>query len=175
MLAKKAGAALLDINKVAEALKLYSGVDGQDGAKIVRLKELEAELSAAIKAERRSVIVEGHLGCEMRLPVQRVAVLRCEPKKLRERLEKRGYPAAKISQNALCEALDYCTVLSEKNYGKRKVWEIDTTGKTLAQVASACKSIFLGKKVKKSRASFPDALAREAISGGEIRKMRGLL
>lgn len=175
LLAKKSGAALVDINKTVNVLKLYSEVDETDGAKVVRLKELESELSAAIKSEKRSLIVEGHLGCEIKLPVQKVIVLRCEPKILRQRLASRNYPAEKLASNALSEALDYCTVLSEKNYGKKKVWEIDTTTKTPSEVASLCEKIMAGKKTKKEQVSFPDALMREAISGEKIRRMKQLL
>jgi adenylate kinase len=171
LLSQKTGAALIDINKLVNTLSLYSHVDEADGAKVVRLPELESELSAAIKSEKRSVIVEGHLGCEMRLPVSKVIVLRCEPKILRQRLAGRNYSPEKISENALSEALDYCTVLSEKKYGKAKVWEIDTTEKTPKQVAGECEKIMSGKMSKKPRSvSFPDALIREAITGEKIRK-----
>ena len=168
-ISKKSGAFLLEINELAELLGLYSHTDESDGAKVVRLPELARELSAAIKAEKKSVISEGHLGCEMKLPVQKVIVLRCDPKELRQRLASRNYPAAKLSQNALSEALDYCTVQSEKQYGAKKVWEIDTTGKTLAQVQKTAEAIISGKTKKHARVSFPDALMREAITGERIR------
>ena len=172
LLSQKLGIPLLDISKLAIALGLYSHTDGEDGAKVVRLKELQGELSSAIKAERRGIIAEGHLGCEMELPVSLVIVLRCEPKTLRERLSGRDYPAAKISANALSEALDYCTVLSEKNFGKRKVWEIDTTQRAPEEVAAEAEKIISGKARKKPKSiSWPDALLREAINGEKIRKM----
>ena len=93
-ISKKSGAFLLEINELAELLGLYTHTDPQDGAKVVRLPELARELTAAIKAERKSVIAEGHLGCEMKLPVQKVIVLRCDPRELRARLAPRNYPAA---------------------------------------------------------------------------------
>jgi len=173
LLLEKGDFALLDINKLANALSLYSHTDETDGAKVVKLPELEEELSSAIRAEARSIIVEGHLGCEMKLPVSKVIVLRCEPKVLRARLSSRGYPPAKVSENALSEALDYCAVLSEKKYGAKKVWEIDTTEKTPAQVAIEAAKIISGKQRKKSHVSFPDALVREAITGEKIRKALG--
>ena len=171
LLSGKLGIPLLDINKLVSALGLYSSVDEQDGAKVVRLKALESELSAAIKAEKRGIIAEGHLGCEMRLPVSKVFVLRCEPGELRRRLAPRGYLPEKVASNALSEALDYCTVLSEKNFGKRKVWEIDTTKKTAAQAASEIEKVLSGKTRKKAKISWPDALMREAISGEKIREI----
>jgi len=174
MLAQKTGDELIDINKLAEVLDLYSGTDEDDGSKVVRLQELERELSSTIKSEKPGVVVEGHLGCEVKLPVQKVIVLRCDPKVLRQRLSARNYPAEKVASNALSEALDYCTVLSEKNYGKRKVWEIDTTRRTPIEVASLCEKILTGKKMKKESVSFPEALMREAIPGEKLRKIRKL-
>ena len=172
-LCEKTGAFLLEINELAELLGLYTHTDPKDGAKVVRLGELARELSAAIKAEKKSVIAEGHLGCEMKLPVQKVLVLRCDPRELRARLATRNYPAAKLSQNALSEALDYCTVQSEKQYGSRKVWEIDTTGKAPAQVQKEAEAIISGKTKMHARISFPDALMREAITGEKIQKIFG--
>jgi SpoVK/Ycf46/Vps4 family AAA+-type ATPase len=43
-LAKKSRAALIDINKLVDVLRLYSFVDKKDKAKVVRLAELEREL-----------------------------------------------------------------------------------------------------------------------------------
>jgi adenylate kinase len=172
-LCKKSGAAPLEINELAELLGLYSRTDPADDAKVVRLPELSRELSAAIKSEKKSIVAEGHLGCEMKLPVQKVIVLRCEPKELRQRLAFRNYSHHKLSQNALSVALDYCTVQSEKHYGARKVWEIDTTGKTPAQVQRKAEAIISGKEKKRARVSFPDALMREAITGEKIQKIFG--
>jgi adenylate kinase len=172
--AAKSGAAILEINKLAQLLGLYSHTDEKDGAKVVLLGKLESEASQAIEAESNPLIVEGHLGCEMRLPVSKVIVLRCEPGILRARLASRRYPPAKLASNALSEALDYCTVLSEKNYGKRKVWEIDTTAMAPEEVAFECGRIISGKRKKKGKAiSFQDALLREAVSGERIRNAIG--
>jgi len=168
-LSKKMGCALLDINKIVKVARLYSGVDEEDGAQVVLLPELEKELRAAIKAEKRSIIVEGHLGCEMKLPVQKVLVLRCEPKELRARLAPRGYSPKKLASNALSEALDYCTALSEKNFGAKKVWEMDTTSRRQDDVLAEAESIISGRKKKKARIGWPDALMREAITGEKIR------
>jgi adenylate kinase len=169
-LSKKMRVSLIEINELAELLGLYTHTDPADGAKVVRLRSLGRELAAAIKSEKKTVIVEGHLGCDMELPVQKVLVLRCEPKALRQRLAPRGYSADKLAQNALSEALDYCVALSEKNYGARKVFELDTTKKSEKEVLFEAERILSGKKKKKEKFSWPDALLREAIAGEKIRK-----
>jgi len=175
ILATKLSAAHIDAGKLAVALGLYSHTDLEDGAKVVRLQELEEELCKTIKSERktRPIVIEGHLGCEMRLPVSRVFVLRCEPKTLRARLSPRGYSPGKLSQNALSEALDYCTVQSEKNHGEKKVFEIDTTSRTPREVADEVAAVLLGKKKRKEKVSWPDALVREAMTGEKIRAAMG--
>ncbi len=172
LLSERLQAAHIDIGKLAVALGLYSHTDSEDGAKVVKLSALESELESALKAEcaLRPVIAEGHLGCEMKLPVSKVIVLRCEPKTLRARLAPRGYPPQKIAQNALSEALDYCTVQSEKNYGARKVWEVDATSRTPGEVADEIGATIFGKERRKQKISWPDALVREAITGEKMRK-----
>lgn len=166
---KKAGASSIDINELAELLGLYSHTDPSDNAKVVRLSKLKEEVIAALKSEKgKLVLVDGHLGCEMRLPVQKAIVLRCDPRELKVRLSQRNYPKGKISQNALSEALDYCTVQSEKNYGRRKVWEIDTTGKLPEQVQKEAEEIIFGKKRKKARVSFSESLHAEALSREQL-------
>ena len=172
LLSEKLSAAHVDIGKLALAMGLYSGTDPSDGAKVVRLSPLEKEAKSAIEAElvTRPVIADGHLGCEMRLPALIVFVLRCEPKTLRARLSLRGYSQQKIAQNALSEALDYCTVQSEKNYGAKKVWEIDTTNHSPSEVADEIAAIISKKRRRKEKISWPDALACEAILGESLRK-----
>ena len=165
LLSEKTGAALIDINKLVNVLKLYSAMDETDGAKIVRLKELQGELSAAINGAESarhcrgpSRLRDGAAGLK-----GDSAALRAEG--AAQRLASgRNYPPEKIAANALSEALDYCTVLSEKNYGKRKVWEIDTTEDICEKVADECEKIILGKRRKKG-----GVLPGRAHARGDIR------
>ena len=83
--------------------------------------------------ETEDVIIEGHLFCEVKLPVDLVIVLRTHPEELKRRLEARGYPEKKIRENLLAEFLDYCTVKAEEKYGD--VWQVDTTGRTPEETA----------------------------------------
>jgi len=77
-------------------------------------------------------ILVGHLA--HLLPVHTVVVLRCHPERLRERLDRdeRG-SAADRKANYVSEAIDL--VLLEALRPGRKVYEIDTTDRTVAQVA----------------------------------------
>lgn len=99
---------------------------------VVDLKSFR--LAAFNKLRRlRDAILEGHLFCEVRLPVDRVFVLRTRPDVLLQRLKKRGYDQKKIWKNVEVEALDYCLVRAEEKYGR--VDQIDTTHRNPEDVA----------------------------------------
>jgi adenylate kinase len=77
-------------------------------------------------------LVVGHLA--HLLPLRDVVVLRCHPEELARRLRgaRRGSPAERRA-NYLSEALD--TVLREAIGPGRRVWEVDTSGRSVAEVA----------------------------------------
>ncbi|VVC01865.1 Putative adenylate kinase [uncultured archaeon] len=127
---KKNGWKYLSLNDIVEKKKLYSRIDKKDGAKIVKLGALEREANKEIARSSSPVLVEGHLGCELKLSVDRVLVLRLEPKELVRRLHKRSYSASKLQENKMVELLDYCTVRSIDVYGARAVYEMDVSDKS---------------------------------------------
>jgi adenylate kinase len=84
-------------------------------------------------------IVYGHL-----LPhvlrkgeVSFVAVLRCEPKALRQRLAKRAYPRAKITENVEAELIGVVLDECVRRFGSEAVHEYDTTSVSPARVAAS--------------------------------------
>ena len=72
-----------------------------------------------------------------------VIVLRLHPSLLRPRLKARGYSEAKIRENLEAEALD--VILVEAVEMCRRVDEIDTTGKSAAEVAGMIREIVEGR------------------------------
>jgi adenylate kinase len=59
-----------------------------------------------------------------------VAVLRRSPYELEKTLKKRGYSVDKVRENVASEILGTSLYDSLKTFGKRKVAEFDTTGKS---------------------------------------------
>lgn len=108
--------------------------------------EIEVNLSK-LKKEllKTNGIIEGHLLCEFGLPNSIVFVLRCDPRVLEKRMKKRGYLKKKIKENLECEALDYCTIRAEKNYGRKKVFDVDATKRKPTEVTGKILSIMRGK------------------------------
>lgn len=77
-------------------------------------------------------LVVGHLA--HRLPVREVIVLRCHPEELAQRLRRAHHGTARDRrENYAAEALD--VILFEAIRPNRRVWEVDSTGRSLAEVA----------------------------------------
>ncbi|MDE1798575.1 MAG: adenylate kinase family protein [Candidatus Micrarchaeota archaeon] len=127
----------LALNDLVENQGLYSGIDEEDMSKVVRLPAMEQAANQWLSKQVKPVLVDGHTGCEVRLNVSRVLVLRLHPGELARRLQARGYSPAKVQTNKMTELLDYCTVQSIRNYGAAKVFELDVSGNTEAQTLAA--------------------------------------
>ncbi len=132
------GCPFVRVNDVVDQLGCFK-LDKKEGTKIVDLKILEKNLKKILlnfgrKAGRgknggnnKNIVVEGHLLCDVKLPCEKMVVLRCDPVLLEKRMQKRKWSKAKISENLLAETLDYCLTNSEQNYGKKKVVQIKFT------------------------------------------------
>jgi adenylate kinase len=135
LIAEKLGAGIVDINKVAIdkgaiAEKTDRGLD-------VDLKKLQGLVSKAMLSKKDLIIV-GHLAPYVvkRADIGMAAVLRRSPYSLRETLESRGYSHSKVIENTSSEILGVSMYDAIKAFGKQKVAEFDTTGKTPEQTAS---------------------------------------
>ena len=80
-----------------------------------------------------TVFLEGHVA--HLIDVDYAVVLRCTPAVLRRRLAVRNYPASKVRENSLAEALDAITAEAVARLGRRRVIEMDTTRRKAASVA----------------------------------------
>lgn len=137
------GKRVLHISDFARKNRLFTGK--ARGSYVVDLKRLRKKLMDA------DGVLESHLLCEFSLPNAMVFVLRCDPKVLSKRLSNRKYLRKKIKENLEAEALDYCTIHSEKNY--KKVYDIDTTNKTARQAVKKI-LLILKKKAKGDKVDF---------------------
>lgn len=163
ILGKKIKARVMHLREFVKEKHLSSGFDEKTKSEIVPLDKLEKELKKEIaKRETRNskLIVEGHLACEIQLPAKFVFVLRCNPKELEKRLKKRKYRKEKMNGNLLAEMLDYCTQMSEANYEKSGIFEIETAGKTALQTAEKMRKIISGKKPGSGKISYAAELKK---------------
>lgn len=149
IIAEKINADIIDINDVAidnnaTGKKTDLGLD-VDVKRLVRLLEKQ------LKAERDIMIV-GHLAPYVLRPVgiNLAAVLRRSPYELEKTLKKRGYSVDKVRENVASEILGTSLYDSLKTFGKRKVAEFDTTGKTPKETADEILAALQKKPKSKS-------------------------
>ena len=149
---------VVSISDIAEDAQAILGWDGKK-EKEVDVQKLCAYLTPLF-ADKKNVIFEGHLGCEIPAPSNLVVVLRTNPEELQKRMERRGYKKEKIDENVMAELLDYCYQLSAKNYSCEIV-ELDTSGKTAEQSAKKIYQYVTGEIDALDSISWEDILERK--------------
>jgi adenylate kinase len=135
IIAEKIDAEIIDINDVAIDNNA-TGKNTDDLGLDVDVKKLVRLLENLLKTKRDLVLV-GHLAPYVLKPagISLVAVLRRSPYELEKTLKKRGYSVDKVRENVASEILGTSLYDSLKTFGKRKVAEFDTTGKSPEETA----------------------------------------
>ncbi len=127
---RKRGFKVIDLNRIILREKLYSGYDERRKCYIVDMKKLERYIS---KYTRENIVfLDSHVS--HLLNVDLVIVLRCSPKELEKRLRKKKWRSEKIRENIEAEIVEIITIEAEEKYGRERVIEIDTTGKSPEKV-----------------------------------------
>ena len=130
---------VIHVNRVLEDEGLYTEVDADRGSVVADLEALADWL-----AGRDDVVIESHLAHHF--DADRVAVLRCEPGTLEERLLERGESESKAAENAESEALDVILSEAVEEHGLESVYEIDTTDRSPADVAAELAAVWRGER-----------------------------
>ncbi|ELY66216.1 adenylate kinase family protein [Natronococcus jeotgali] len=130
---------VVHLNEVLEEEALYTEIDADRGSKVADLDALAERL-----ADYEDAVIESHLA--HRFDADRVAVLRCEPERLEQRLLERGESEAKARENAESEALDVVLAEAAEEHGLESVYEIDTTDRDPDAVAEALAAVIAGDR-----------------------------
>jgi broad-specificity NMP kinase len=128
------GSTVIDANAIVKSEGLFSGYD-EYGTMIADLDKLAKRINSLASKTRGTVIIEGHLMCDIRVRGAAAIVLRCHIKELEGRLGKRGYEGSKLHDNLVSEALDYCGARASANY--KRVFEIIGSRKKMLSDAMA--------------------------------------
>ena len=133
---------VIDLNQLIKEKKLYTSKDHQRNTLITDIDALVKYVLnyVAYWDVKNTAICEGHLAHY--LPLDLVIVLRASPSDLRRRLSKEGFDEAKIKENVEAEALD--VILVEALERNDNVYEIDTSEKSVAEVANCIMEIING-------------------------------
>jgi len=124
--------------------KKIGTIEGKDREIAVPLKELERKLKAEIKG-KKNLILEGHLLCELKLPIDFIVLLRVSPKVLEKRLREKGYNELKVLDNVFCEKINYCKEQLLQNFPEKSVLEA-RNGKGIKEITQK-----ILKEIKKLR------------------------
>jgi adenylate kinase len=166
IVAKELQAEIVDINKVA----LDNGAVLESTGKGIEVDTKKAGklVASILKKKKGSFVIVGHLAPYVMKPagIDMVAVLRRSPPRLEETLLERKYVREKVNENVSAEILGISLYDSIKAFGKRRVAEFDTTGKTPEQTAEEI--IATLKKEKPRRSGSVDWLA--VVSEEEVQK-----
>jgi adenylate kinase len=135
----------------------YDLVDGFDDARMAAIVD-PAKIGPLLRSLHQKgtlLLLDGHWAHDVP-GVEAAVVLRLRPRELQARLERRGWPPSKVRENLEAEAMDLILQEAVARLGRRRVYEIDTTGRDLESVATAIYSITKG----------PAAAARGHAPGG---------
>jgi adenylate kinase len=152
-------AKIIDINQVilgnnAIALRA-NGVNGHEEIDVKKTKGLMLE---EIK-KAKDVVIVGHLAPYVlnKTGIDLVAVLRRSPYQLAKIFRQRKYSPMKMSENLAAEILGITLYDSLERFGKKRVAELDATGKTPQNIAEDVISKL--KKKSKKRIGIVDWLS----------------
>jgi adenylate kinase len=147
LLAKKLGAAYLDLGELVKQKRFFSGYDKERNSLIADIKRLSRYVQKTMISSTQDFIIDGHYAADV-VPAKKVFlafVLRCDPQELAERLKKAGSGKREISENVAAEILDICLWDTLARYPSEIVCEIDTTGKEPSQVVKEIEMVLNGE------------------------------
>ncbi|WP_284014684.1 adenylate kinase family protein [Halobaculum litoreum] len=128
MLAAERGVEVVHLNDLIREEGLYTERDAERDSLVADLDAVAAHLGDW------TGVVDSHLAHH--LDADRVAVLRCRPDVLEERLLERGEGETSARENRESEALDVILGEAVERFGAERVYEIDTTERDPERVAA---------------------------------------
>jgi len=140
----------VEVAKVVVEEKLYKGLDKARGSLIVDVKRAR-KFFAAYLVKHRDVIFDSHV-VEIfpRNLIDKVLVLRAHPLLILKRGFERGWPLEKCLENAQAELLGVCLFDALRYYGRKKVWQIDCTCRSVEEAVSEILDILRNRRRRRS-------------------------
>ena len=124
-LLQKEGYDIVDFNRLSIEKGFIVGIDKERNSKIVDIDRLNDYIKKNHKT-KDIVFIEGHAAHLLRT-ADKVMILRCHPKKLKKRLEEKGWNQKKIKENVEAEILDVVLCEAVEIHPENNIFEIDTT------------------------------------------------
>ncbi len=151
IIAKKVEGIHIDCGKVAINNGMIQEYNKKNMTHTIDERSLSKRLKEII-IQHDSIILEGHFIPKIsEFSPELVFVLRCHPRKLINRLEKKKYSKRKIAENVASELLDFCLKDAILLFGKNKIFEIDNSMNRPNQTASMILKILASNILPKSK------------------------
>lgn len=147
LMASRLKALHVDLGKLIVAEKLFTSVDKKRKSLVADIPRVSLRVKEIISKSREGVIIDGHYAADV-VPsdsVRLAFVLRCNPDKLKNRLERVGVKGKKNFENVAAEILDVCLWNTVNAYGAKKICEIDTTDKSPEDVVKVILAVLKGR------------------------------
>jgi adenylate kinase len=138
-LLQKQGYTIAQLQDLALKYNCIDGIDKKRNTQLIDMNKLNKYINKNFK-KNVLIFFEGHLAHLLTI-IDVVIILRCHPRKLKKRLLKKKWSANKIKENINAEALDIILCETVEYYSKEHIFEIDTTNKTIEEVASTIKHL----------------------------------
>ena len=133
------GLEFVDLNSIIKERGFYTSVD--KGSFIADLDKIEEYLRGKDKEkDKKPLLIDSHLAHLLKPDV--AIVLRANPVILAGRLKQKSFSAQKIRENVEAEILD--VILVEAVDMCNRVYEVDTSGRSVTEVASLVHEIIEG-------------------------------
>ena len=134
---------VISLNEIAISNNFILGVDEKRDSKILDIKKINSFISKSY-ANSDLIFIEGHASHLLDI-IDKVIILRCHPKKLQKRLEKKGWGKDKILENIEAEALDIILCEVVEYFSEEQIFEINTTNKKPTDISRDVENIIKGK------------------------------
>ena len=143
LISKKLDLEIIDINKIAISKKAFKKNKGVLDVDVIKLKKIINKMNS-------DAILVGHLAPYVisSKNVDMAIVLRKNPYWLQSTYKKRKYTSRKSLENIGSEILGIVYHDAVKEFGRKKTFQIDTSGKSISTTVKKVESIFKGSKVE---------------------------
>jgi len=161
LLTSRLDALCVNLTELAKRENLTLGKDEERNTIIVDEARMKRRIGEIIKkSQKADIIIDGHYAVSVvpKRLVSYVFVLRRDPVELRKSMEQCGFAGRKLWENMASEVLDVCLVDALKADGEGRICEIDTTGRSVKDVAKEILKVLSGSA--KCRVGIVDWIGR---------------
>jgi adenylate kinase len=130
---KNQGYNVVHLHQFAKEHYCIAGKDRERDTELIDMVKLEKAIKKQYAGDAL-VFFDGHIG-HLLQSMQKVVLLRCHPKELKQRLLKKKWTAKKRKENIDAEILDVILCEAVQHHASEDLFEIDTTAKKVEEVA----------------------------------------